>query len=457
MLGTLSVVLASTIINVAVPAIMARFALAQDQAQWLATAFLAAMTVGMLLNAWAIARVGSRKAFVLAMGVFIVASLIGGLATNYGVLVAARTLQGVMAGMIQPQALVVIFQVFPVHRRGQAMGIYGMGVILGPAISPALGGVLVDAFSWRATFFIVLPACLLAMAMAWRFLPGKRESRRPALDWLGLILLSAGLVATLWALASLQRRGLGEPVLLAALLGGPALLAVFALWQRRCAEPLFDLRVFGVGGFGGGFLLSIVMGAGLFASTYLTPLYFQQVAGMSASAAGLMLLPAGLAMSLIFPLAGHLSDRAPIARVIGVGLLLFIAGTLALRAADGATAAIWLMGWAALARLGIGLMMPSVMTGSLGLLPSSLLDRGSGIISFGRQFGGAIGVNLTAVLVEFASGIHGAAHPELGRRLAYEAGFDDAFLALALVFALAFWPLRKLRRNRIEEQAAPVD
>lgn len=447
MLGTFSVVLAATIINVAVPAIMARFDVAQDEVHWLATGFLAAMTVGMLLNAWAVARFGSRLSFVLAMSGFILASLVGGLSGNFAVLIAARVLQGVTAGMVQPHALIAIFQVFPVHRRGQAMGLYGMGVILGPAIAPALGGVLVDVFSWRATFFVVLPACLLAAALAWRYLPGARPRARSRLDWLGLVLLSASLVALLWAVASLHRRGVFDPWVNAGLFGGLALGVVFVLWQRRCAAPLLDLGLFRRPGFVHGFVLSVVMGAGLFASTYLAPLYFQQAAGMSASAAGLMLVPAGLAMAFVFPVAGHLTDRVPIGRVVGLGMLLFVASMMLLYISHPTTPAAWLVIWTLFSRLGVGLMMPAVTTASLGALADGQLDRGSGIINFGRQIGGALGVNLSAVLAQYASDFYRLRHPGAAVVQVFEAGFDDAFVALGLLFVVAFWSLLRLARQ----------
>ena len=113
----------------------------------------------------------TRRTFICAMVIFIMASVLGGFSQNFAVLVAVRAVQGVMAGLIQPHALVTIFQVFPWNKRGQAMGIYGMGVVLGPAVAPALGGILVDTLSWRAVFFAVLPSCLLALFMASRFLP----------------------------------------------------------------------------------------------------------------------------------------------------------------------------------------------------------------------------------------------------------------------------------------------
>lgn len=453
MLGTLSVVLASTIINVAVPTIMAEYRLEQDQVHWIATGFLAAMTVGMLLNAWAVARFGSRRAFLLAMAIFIIASLVGGVSNSFGLLVLARVVQGVMAGMIQPHAMITIFQVFPLHKRGQAMGIYGMGVILGPAMAPALGGVLVDAWSWRAVFFVVLPACLIAMGMAARYLPG-RHGRVPTLDRRGLALLAVGLLASLWALASGHRRGWTDPAELTALIGGPLTLTLFALWEKRCPQPLFDLRVFRAAGFGGGFLLAMVMGAGVFGSTYLLPLYFQQVCGLSAATAGLMLVPAGLAMAFLFPFSGHLTDRIPNPLLIGTGLVLFAVSMAMMYASGPATAPALLVAWAVVCRLGMGCIMPPVTTGSIALLPPALIAQGSGIINFGRQAGGALGVNLGAVFVQFFSDRYWQAHPHTGHPRAWLAGFDHAFLLLLTVFVLAFWPLARLGRG--QRRASPA-
>lgn len=448
MLGTTSVVLTSTIVNVAIPTIMAEFELGQDQVHWLATGFLAAMTVGMLTNAWYAGRLGARGAYLLAMGLFVAVSLLGATSDHFAVLVAVRVTQGLLAGLIQPLAMITIFQVFPLHRRGQAMGIYGLGVVLGPAIAPAVGGVLVDTLSWRAVFLVVLPACLAAMAMAWRYLPGRDHSRVPVkLDSMGLLSLSVGMTALLWGLANGHRRGWQDPGLLAALATGVVMLIAFVVWQRRSRQPLMDLRVFRYPGFTGSFIMSMVIGAGLFASTYLTPLYFQQVLGESAANAGLMLMPAGLAMAFIFPLAGHLTDRLPEARLLAVGMVFFIANMLLMAEADMATAAVWLVAWTLLGRVGLGLMMPPSSTGALSLLPPALIPQGSGIFSFARQIGGALGVNVCALCIQFFSDGFAQAHPDALPARAFEHGFDRAFWLLLVWFVLAVWPLWSMRKG----------
>ena len=265
---------------------------------------------------------------------------------------------------------------------------------------------------------------------------------------MGIILLGVGLTALLWALAGLARRGLQDPVLLTALVGGPLIMGVFAAWQFRHPYPLFDPRVFRYPGFAGGFFVAMVMGAGVFGTTYLMPLYFQQVQGMTATDAGFILIPAGIAMAIIFPLSGHLSDRLPGAVMITTGLLLMPASLLFLRAADIGTSMVWLMFWVALGRVALGLMMPPVNTGSLALLPAEMIPQGSGVVNFARQIGGALGVNLSAICVQFFSDRHWHAHPEAGHPHAFEVGFDDAFLITASLFILALWPLARMSRGQ---------
>ncbi|MGA0023720.1 MAG: MFS transporter, partial [Burkholderiales bacterium] len=152
MLGTISAVLTTTSVNVAIPDIMGAFGIGQDRAQWLSTGTLAAMTVGMLLNAWLMNNFGQRNTFIGALAVFIVALLLAGIAPNENVLILARIVQGAVAGLLQPLAMYTLFRVFPPDQRGAAMGFFGMSVILGPASGPTLGGILIDWFNWRFIF-----------------------------------------------------------------------------------------------------------------------------------------------------------------------------------------------------------------------------------------------------------------------------------------------------------------
>jgi len=449
MIGTLSLVVSSTIVNVAVPHIMRDFMIGHDQAQWLSTAFLAAMTLGMLLNGWCVPRFGVRNTYIGAMVLFVAASVIGGLAPRFEWLVLARAVQGLMGGLIQPLAMIVIFSVFPPGQQGRAMGIYGMGVVLGPAVGPVIGGYLVDAVSWHWLFFAVLPACFLGIAMARKLLEGRTaDAPRPKLDVLGLVLLSYLLLAFLWAIPNSHARGWTDPLVRMAWLSGTVALVAFVLWELRASRPLLDLRVFRSRGFVGAFFLSMTVGITLFSSTYLIPLFVQEIQGFSAADAGSLLLPAGLGMAFMFPLAGHLTDRFAPTGIIVAGLIGFGASA-ALMAASGTASTFWaLAAWILLGRLGLGLMMPPVTAGGLRLLPKDVLSQGAGVVNFGRQLGGAFGVNLLSLYLERRT-LAGGGHAVLS---AYSRAFHETFLIMAVICVLALLPLWFMYRAEARPQ-----
>ena len=176
MIATISVVLSTTIVNVAIPAVMGAFGISAVQAQWLSTGFLAAMTATMLLSDWANRAFGQRLVTILALAVFSFGSVLGGVAPNETVLTLARVIQGAAAGVVQPMAMILLFKVFRPDQRGAAMGIFGIGVVLAPALGPWIGGLLIDAFDWRYVFYLGLPFAGLAILLANVFLPGREET-----------------------------------------------------------------------------------------------------------------------------------------------------------------------------------------------------------------------------------------------------------------------------------------
>lgn len=459
LLGTLSVVLTTTIVNVAVPGIMADFSMSQMQAQWLSTGFLAAVTTTMLASAALVDRFGQRYVYMAAIGVFIAASLLGALSWSAGAMVAARIIQGAMAGVIQPLAMVIIFQVFPDHERGRAMGLYGMGVVLAPALGPVAGGVLLDLFGWRSVYLAALPFCVAGLLMAVRHLPTRRRGAAGPFDWAGLGLLTAGIFSLLGGLSEVPLKGLTPDVGLL-IVAGAVMLSAF-LWRERTARhPLVALGVFRVGVFAAAAVVAVVYGAGLFASTYLLPLLVQGVQGLSATLTGLVLMPAGLALAAVFPFSGRLSDRLPARRLIVSGLSLFAVAH-AVLAFTGPATGFWMLAlWIMAGRVGLGVMLPALNLGALRRLPDTLMQQGSGVINFARMLGGAFGVNGFAILLEsraagylrdagssmtdlhrFYDAAGGAAATATAAEVAaLDMAFRDSFLSLALLFLVCMAP-----------------
>src|SRR5258708_16783828 len=162
MVGTVATILAATIVNVAFPALLREFDIGHDSLQWVATGFLAATTTTMLATAWLVESFGQRRTFLVTMAVFFAGSVLGAASWSTESLILARVLQGAAAGVMQPLSMIALFEVFPPEERGRAMGLFGFGVVLAPAIGPAVGGWLIQGFGWGGSFLLPVPCCAAA-------------------------------------------------------------------------------------------------------------------------------------------------------------------------------------------------------------------------------------------------------------------------------------------------------
>lgn len=437
MIGTMATVLSATVVNVALHDIMVEFGIRQGQVHWLATGFIAAMTTTMLASSWLLDHFGVRKTLAAAMFLFTLISLAGGFAETPGQLIAARIGQGAMAGLMQPMGMYLVFRIFPRDRRGQAMGIYGMGVILAPALGPVLGGFLVDQLDWRYVMFAPAPVTLVGVFMAWRFLPVPVSRPEPyRFDLPGLILLGITIAVSLDTLNRLQHAAGQENRILAGTILALGGLLLFVLRERRTAHPLVNMALLRKPVFVFACLGAMALGLALFGSTYLIPLFVQTALGFSATEAGLLMLPAGIVLGMTFPLAGRLADRhsARVLVVFGIGAFALSAMLFAL--SDLELAFGWLVLWTVLGRIGIGFMLPALSTGALNPLEPQELGAGSSTLNFMRQLGGAFGVNLVALTVEF--GEHSSGMPTIN-------AFHSAWWLVAVFVAVAAIPVWRMR------------
>jgi len=439
MLGTISTILSATIINVAFPALMRELAIGHDTLQWIATGFLAATTTTMLTSAWLIESFGERATFVATLSLFMAASILGALSGNAPTLIAARILQGAAAGVLQPLAMVALFRVYPPNERGRAMGLFGFGIVLAPAIGPAIGGALVESFGWRSIFLLPLPFCVAGILIALKALAHAHGHPRRAFDAVGTLLLAAGLAALLNVPVVGHRAGwLSVPALgLAA--AGLAIGIGFIAWERRTPSPLIALHLFEHRAFLGATLVAFAYGAGLFGSTYLIPVFVQDIASFTPSRAGYLLLPPGLALAVAIAFGGRLSDRLSPRRIIQAGLVLFALSSLLLAFADAATGFVVLAAWLVIGRVGLGLLIPALNVGAVHSLSGTELAYASAAVNFVRQLGGAVGVNLLAVILEWRLDVHGAG--------AAAAAFHECFAIVTLAFALALVPAGWIARR----------
>ena len=432
MLGTISTILSATIINVAFPALMRELAIGHDTLQWIATGFLAATATTMLATAWCIESFGERATFIATLTLFTAASILGAMSENAPTLIAARILQGAAAGILQPLAMVALFRVYPPDERGRAMGLFGFGIVLAPAVGPAIGGALVESFGWRSIFLLPIPFCVAGILMALRTLPHRTRAARRAFDALGTLFLAAGLTALLNVPVVGPRAGWLSFPTLALAIAGTGLAFAFVAWERRASSPLIALGLFGHRAFRGASLVAFAYGAGLFGTTYLVPVFVQDIAAFSPARAGYLLLPPGLALAIAVALGGRLTDRLPPRRIIQCGLALFALSSLLLAFSDAGTAFVVLTCWLAIGRIGLGLLIPALNVGAVHSLSGTELAYASAAVNFVRQLGGAAGVNLLAVILEWRLDAHGPAAPA--------GAFHECFAIVTLAFAMALYP-----------------
>jgi len=461
MVGTMASIMSSTIINVAVPDMSRYFTLGQERAQWVASGFMIAMTVSMLTTPWLLARYGYRRTYSGTMWLLLAGGVVGGLSNDFSLVLAARMAEGLAAGVVQPIPAIIIVRVFEPHEQGRAGGIFGMGVVLAPAIGPSVGGLLVDWFGWRSIFFMVVPFCLASLWLAQRFVPtfasGSATTRRAGdrLDWPGLLLVSSGTLCLLNGLVQLHAGPTTAALLLLA--GSVAALAGFVGWQRRLARgmaqggnaPLVNLALFEHRAFAMGSIVAFIYGTALFGSTYLLPVYMRLGLQLSASHVGTILLPAGLVLAVTIPLVGRLADRQPTYLLVSIGLAL-LATSFVLMGTVGWTGSLGLlMAWAILGRIGLGFILPSLNSGSLRGLHKELLPQGSSAINFLRTLGGAVGVSVCGIVLEWRLAAHGDALSNAASSPARLAAFNESFALLAALCGVALvaaWRLRALQR-----------
>lgn len=492
LLGATSAVMTSTLVNVAVPNVMGAFGIGQDQAQWMATAFLATMTASQLLNSWMIAALGERTAYVSLLLLFGIGSLVSAGAPTIEVLIVGRIMQGFAAGVIQPLVMTTVFQVFPPDRRGTAMGVFGTGIVLAPGLGPALGGLAIDTFSWRAMFLLPLPLVTLAVIGGLIFMPSpRRQDRLPRFDWAGYGLLCFTLYCAMTAMAHAPRYGWASDHVTT--LGAGAIIAggLFIFWQLRNPSPILAVELFRNPVFAAAVFVAFVFGAGNFGSTYVIPVFVQQVQGYTPTRAGMVLAPAAIVLAVMLPFTGRLADKIPGYSMVMMGLAAFALGTALMIASDVNTGFWTFAFYTAISRAGLAFILPSLSSSALKALPAAQLAKGSGNMNFIRQLGGASGTNLIVVWLQFQtilysdaltatqtatnstsgalldsvrrllapSGIDSAASEGLaldflGQVVHAQAqgfAFQDCFLALAAVFLFALLPALALGRAQRRE------
>ena len=390
--GTFMLLLDVTVVMVVLPEVQRGLHASLSDLQWVVDAY-ALTLAAFLLTAGSLAdRFGRRRLYVVGVALFAAASLVCGLAGSPEFLVAARAVQGIGGALMFATALALLGHEYGGRDRRVAFAVWGAvtGVALG--VGPVVGGALSQGLSWRWIFYVNLPIAVVATAIALRRTPESRDPRAPGVDWPGVVTLSAGLGALVFGLIRGNPDGWGSTHVVAALVGGPALLALFVLVEHRRHEPMFDLALLRKPAFVGGSIAGLAVSGSIVSLLLYLVLYLQNVLGYSALETGVRLLCFSGAIVVFGAISGRLSDAVPARARLGAGLLLVGGGLLWMRGLTAASDWTALLAGLIASGAGVGLVNPALASTAVDVVPAHRAGMGSGVNSTFRQVGIATGI-----------------------------------------------------------------
>ncbi|MGS2808030.1 DHA2 family efflux MFS transporter permease subunit [Nocardia sp. MW-W600-9] len=360
LLGGALGILNSTMVAVGIDRLAGEFDASLGTIGWVSTGFLLAVTVTIPITGWAGDTFGGKRMWMVGLGVFVIGSLGCGLAWDAGSLIGFRVIQGVGAGVLDPLVLTLLARAAGPHRIGRVMGLMAAVLSLGPVLGPVLGGVVIQGLGWRWMFLLSVPIGVLALALADRVMPADEPPlSRTRLDVLGVALLGPGFAALLLMLSrAADRAEFAAVPVLVPLAAAVALLTAYAAHALRSEQPLVDLRLFARGGFAASVTVMALTGLAMFAGLVALPLYFQQVGGHGALAAGLLVAPLGIGAAVAAPLAGRISDRIGSRALVFAGGLVAAVSAFACTRIGVTTSAVWVASAALAIGIGLGFVGP---------------------------------------------------------------------------------------------------
>ncbi|MGI5274537.1 DHA2 family efflux MFS transporter permease subunit [Nonomuraea sp. CA-218870] len=404
LLGGMLGILNSTMVAVGIDALAAAFGTSLSAIGWVSTGFLLAVTAAIPVTSWAVDRFGARRLWLFGLLVFLAGSLGAGLAWDTGSLIAFRAVQGLGAGVLDPLVLTLLARAAGPHRAGRVMGLMGVVLSLGPVLGPLAGGALLQAFSWQWMFLLNVPVGVVAYLLALRVIPADDPpaGRRARLDVTGVALLAPGFAALMLALSqAAEQVAFGVWQVLLPLAAGVALLGGYGLHARR-GEPLIDPRLFARRSFSAAVVVMGLVGLATFATLFALPLYFRQVHGVGALAAGMLVAPVGAGAAVAMPLAGRLSDRLGARGLALGGAAVALVSALVFTRVGPGTGWLWPVLAGCAMGLGLGFVGAPTMGSLYRLLPAPLIPQGSAVLYMLNQLGAALGIAVVTLIVQTA-------------------------------------------------------
>ena len=410
-LGAMMATIDVSIVNVALPQIRGSIGATIDQMTALGTSFAIAQVIVMPLTAFLGRFFGQKRIYLFCLGLFLVGSMACGMARTLTQLVMARSLQGLGAGARQPSQMAILRQTFPPKEQGMAMAIFGMVVVIGPAIGPTLGGWIVDNWSWPWIFFINLPVGILGILATNRFVHepadiraanrAQAEQMRRNLDWQGIVYMSVGLASLQYVLQEGNRNDwfASRAITVATVLAVTGIVA-FVAQELHAKAPAVKLRMFRDTTFASATVIGGIMFANLMANMFLLPVYMQELLGFTALKSGVALVPRALIMMVVTPIVGRLYNRTSPRLLVAIGLTCVAVGSVNMGHFTLETSSAGIIFTLLLQGVGFSCLFVPLTTVALSHVPRTELTDASGLNSLVRQFGGSAGLAIYGTLLD---------------------------------------------------------
>ncbi|RBR31478.1 MDR family MFS transporter [Enterococcus cecorum] len=447
LIGTFCTVLNQTLLATAFPTLMKEFDISASTVQWLTTGFLLVNGIMIPISAWLINSFSSKKLYIGAMTTFLIGTIICFIAQNFPVLLAGRLIQAVGVGLSMPLLQNIMLTIFPPEKRGSAMGMAGIVIGLAPALGPTLSGWIIDHYSWRDLFGMVIPIVILVLVLALFFMKSVIELTHPKIDTISAILSTIGFGSLLYGFSSVGDKGWLSKEVLGFLIIGIIFIFLFSKRQLKIEHPFLELRVFKSKIFTIAAVLAGVTNMAMIGAEMVLPLYIQNIRGESAFHSGLMLLPGALVMGLMMPITGAIFDKRGARKLAITGMFILTSATLPFAFLTSKTSVIVIVVLYAIRMFGISMVMMPVTTSGMNALPAHLISHGTAVNNTFRQVASSIG---TAILISVLTNVTKNNLPTKSileaTPLAYKdqainatlSGYHAAFL-VAVIFGFIGW------------------
>ena len=444
-LGCFLSTLNQTLLNVALSSLMEVFSVEATTVQWLSTGFMLVNGVLIPITAYLMKRFSTRQLFISSMLFLLLGSILCAAAPNFSVLLTGRMIQAVGAGIIMPLMMSVVMFIFPIEKRGSAMGLIGLAIIFAPAIAPTLAGFVIEFISWRWLFIGLIPFVVIIIGLALKYLVNVTETENAKLDIPSVILSTSGFGLMLYGVSSAGKNGWEDPVVVGTIIAGIVITGMFCLRQLKSDDPLLNLVVFKNKTFTMTSLINILVTMMMYADMTLLPIYLQDGRSFTAFDAGLLLLPGALVNAFLSPITGKLFDRFGAKPLFIIGIIFIIPSMWVITDLSADTTYMFLMIRTVFLRIGLSFITMPLNTAGLNALPKSLITHGTAVNNTVRQLAGAIG---TAVVVTVFSTQTTGYTTELAaemtdspmtaiQKLAISYGTSDAYYFMMILAILA--------------------